>query len=598
MTAERLLAHYERMAEAPDAIERMRRFILDLAVRGKLVPQDPTEEPAARLLERVSMERQRLFGKRRKDTAGTSGRKAPSAPEFKDRIGWEIASIEEVVLELQTGPFGSALHKSDYQANGTPVVNPASIQGGRIVPIGSMAVGPEALERLSGFRLRAGDIVMARRGEMGRCALITDDAAGWLCGTGSVVLRMPRAVYGRYFALLLGSPYVKRHLEGSAVGTTMLNLNQRILLSLVVGVPPLLEQRRIVDKVAELMALCDRLETTRAEREAARDRLTVSGLARLNAPDPETFREDAAFVLNALPTLTARKDQIAQIRETILNLAVRGKLVGQDPAEEPAAVSAARVKLAKPPRYDKRSPEVISGFCGLSINHPGSELPQGWIWVPLVDIARLESGHTPSRNRADWWGGDVPWIGLVDARLHNDGVISETLQTTNDDGLANSAARLLPAGTVCFSRTASVGYVVIMGRPMATSQDFVNWVPTEAISSTWLQLVLMAERPALHRFSKGAVHQTIYYPAWLSMHIALPPVAEQHRIVARTRELLSLCNRLEASLIQADDSRARLLEALIGEALGEKNIGDAGSSRSERSASEPTHLTNARQREA
>ena len=119
---------------------------------------------------------------------------------------------------------------------------------------------------------------------------------------------------------------------------------------------------------------------------------------------------------------------------------------------------------------------------------------------------------------------------LVDARVHNNGRIFDTIKHTNDDaGLANSAARLLPEGTDCFSRTASVGYVVILGRPMATSQDFVNWVPTKAVASEWLQLAMMAERPAQHRFSKGAVHQTIYYPAWLAMHIVLPPLAEQRR---------------------------------------------------------------------
>jgi type I restriction enzyme S subunit len=185
----------------------------------------------------------------------------------------------------------------------------------------------------------------------------------------------------------------------------------------------------------------------------------------------------------------------------------------------------------------------------------------------LVQIARLESGHTPSRNRPDWWGGDIPWIGLVDARQHNNGVIFETIQTTNEKGLANSAARLLPMGTVCFSRTASVGYVVIMGRPMATSQDFVNWVPTDVVSSAWLQLVMIAERPAISRFSKGAVHQTIYYPAWLSMHIALPPLAEQQRIVTMVGELMALCDRLEASLVASDNTRNHLLEALFTEAL-------------------------------
>jgi type I restriction enzyme, S subunit len=256
------------------------------------------------------------------------------------------------------------------------------------------------------------------------------------------------------------------------------------------------------------------------------------------------------------------------LRETILNLAVRGKLAPQDPSDEPASELLKRTPLLpKPARYEKRSPELIPGDCGLSINNPGTRLPKGWLWVPLVKIARLESGHTPSRNRPDWWGGDVPWIGLVDARLHNNGTIFKTIQTTNQQGLANSASRLLPKGTVCFSRTASVGYVVIMGRPMATSQDFVNWVPTGAISSSWLQLVMIAERPAIGRFSKGAVHQTIYYPAWLSMHIALPPLTEQHRIVVKVNELIALCDRLEGRLASGDDTRRRLLDALLHEAL-------------------------------
>jgi type I restriction enzyme S subunit len=199
-------------------------------------------------------------------------------------------------------------------------------------------------------------------------------------------------------------------------------------------------------------------------------------------------------------------------------------------------------------------------------------VPDGWLWAPLVQVARLESGHTPSRNRPDWWGGEIPWMGLVDARAHNNARIFETIQHTNEAGLANSAARLLPEGTVCFSRTASVGYVVIMGRPMATSQDFVNWVPTKAITSEWLQLVMIAEKPAIPRFSKGAVHQTIYYPAWLSMHVALPPLAEQHRIVAKVDALMPLCDRLEASLTATAATRSRLLDAILNEALAPGGI--------------------------
>src|SRR5690349_9435790 len=111
-----------------------------------------------------------------------------------------------------------------------------------------------------------------------------------------------------------------------------------------------------------------------------------------------------------------------------------------------------------------------------------SGLPKGeraandWSWRPLCALADLQSGHTPSRRRPEWWGGNVPWLALPDIRRLHGKYAYETGENTNDSGLANSSARLLPVGTVCVSRTASIGFVTILGRPMATSQDFCNWV--------------------------------------------------------------------------------------------------------------------------
>ena len=135
-----------------------------------------------------------------------------------------------------------------------------------------MAVGENVLERLTTFKLRAGDIVMGRRGEMGRCAVVTKHEEGWLCGTGSLILRLPNGLYPRYLAMLIGSPHVRQYLGGFAVGATMQNLNQSILLKMSIGLPPVAEQHRIVAKVDELMALCDHLEAARTEREEKRDR--------------------------------------------------------------------------------------------------------------------------------------------------------------------------------------------------------------------------------------------------------------------------------------------------------------------------------------
>jgi type I restriction enzyme S subunit len=173
---------------------------------------------------------------------------------------------------------------------------------------------------------------------------------------------------------------------------------------------------------------------------------------------------------------------------------------------------------------------VIPGEFALSVGKPDKPTPQGWSWTALTDVARLESGHTPSRKHPEYWGGDVPWIGIKDATENHGRVLEDTLQHTNKLGIAKSSARVLPPNTVCLSRTASVGYVVVMGRPMATSQDFVNWVCSDAIDYRYLKYVLLSERAAFMRFASGTTHQTIYFPEVKAFHVCLPPLSEQHAI--------------------------------------------------------------------
>lgn len=173
---------------------------------------------------------------------------------------------------------------------------------------------------------------------------------------------------------------------------------------------------------------------------------------------------------------------------------------------------------------------VVPGDVALSVGNPRSALPVGWRWRLLTDLARLETGHTPSRRHPEWWGGSVPWIGIRDATGNHGSIIHKTQQYTNDLGIRNSSARVLPANTVCLSRTASVGYVVVMGVPMATSQDFVNWVCGEEIDYRYLKYVLLAERRAFLRFASGTTHQTIYFPEVKAFHIATPPLHVQQGI--------------------------------------------------------------------
>ena len=149
----------------------------------------------------------------------------------------------------------------------------------------------------------------------------------------------------------------------------------------------------------------------------------------------------------------------------------------------------------------------------------------------MSSVARLESGHTPSRRHPEYWGGSVPWIGIRDATGNHGRVIHETIEYTNELGIENSSARVLPKDTVCLSRTASVGYVVVMGRPMSTSQDFVNWICSEKLNPHFLKYILLAERESLLIFAVGSVHQTIYFPEAKAFHICMPDRRTQDSIV-------------------------------------------------------------------
>ena len=173
---------------------------------------------------------------------------------------------------------------------------------------------------------------------------------------------------------------------------------------------------------------------------------------------------------------------------------------------------------------------TIWGNLALSVGMPDKPAPEGWRWTRLTDVARLETGHTPSRKRPEYWEGEIPWIGIKDATGNHGRKIHDTIQHTNQLGIANSSARILPENTVCLSRTASVGYVVVMGRPMATSQDFVNWVCSENLDSQFLKYVLLGERSAFLRFASGTTHQTVYFPEVKAFHVCLPPLPEQRAI--------------------------------------------------------------------
>ncbi len=216
-----------------------------------------------------------------------------------------------------------------------------------------------------------------------------------------------------------------------------------------------------------------------------------------------------------------------------------------------------------------------------------SDIPvtgEGWGWRLLTELGRLATGHTPDRKRPEYWNGDIPWITLSNIRELDGSIAMDTDEHTTEAGINHSSAVKLPAGTVCFSRTASVGFVTVMGREMCTSQDFVNWVCGPELVPDYLMWSFIYSRESLRSLSSGSTHKTIYFPTVERFCVLLPPVGLQRRFaqIAQVIRAEKLCQA--RSLDKADALFATLQSAAFAGTLFN---GERGTP----SASPPVHST-------
>jgi type I restriction enzyme S subunit len=329
------------------------------------------------------------------------------------------------------------------------------------------------------------------------------------------------------------------------------------------------------------MALCDQLEAARQQREHGRERLVDATLQRLNQPaeDPASFRKDASFALQVLPSLTTTPAQIKQLRQTILNLAVRGKLVEQDPEDEPAddllaTISFERVDSVKSRKM--KSSRSVAPYDG----DGEYELPRGWTWSQLGSITAVEDGAMcdgpfGSKLKTEHY---ISEPGFAVVRLGNIG-IGEFLwgkeghiTSEHFESLPGNHIRpgdLLIAGLAdplvrCCEAPANLG-------PAVNKADCFRLRLHRLINRFFVCQFLNS--PVAKSFAAeenhGMTRERINLGNAKSIPIPLPPLAEQHRIVAKVGELMALCDQLEQQLSQADQQRRRLLEAVLAEALVE-----------------------------
>ena len=568
MSIDLLFADFDRLIQSAESVHRLRRFILDLAVRGKLAPQDPNDEPASELLKRIAAEKARLV---KAGAIGKQDAEAITPKEYPHELppnwGW-----------TRLGAIG------DWGSGSTPHRGEEGLYGGGITWLKSgelndnpYLLGAEetvtktAIEKGSFRENQPGDVLIAMYGAtIGKVAILAEYAVTNQAVCGCTPFG---GVFNQFLFLYLKSQ--RGNFRTASEGGAQPNISKVKIVGTPFPLPPLAEQHRIVAKVDELMALCDRLEAARAEREATRDRLATASLARLNTPDPDptTFQHDVAFALKNLAPLTTRPDRIKALRQTILNLAVRGKLVPQHPNDEPASKLLKRISLERNDLVARNVLRREKPLATIDANKPPFKVPSGWKWSRIGEAVLFTQYGTSTKSSSSEQGVPVLTMGNI-----QDGLVV----WRNEKRIPNTAEELpalyLKRFDLLYNRTNSAELVGKTGIYLGEDdcRTFASYLiriraSREHFCPHFLNLTMntpeFRETQIAPLIKKQTGQANVNGTALRHMLIPVPPLAEQRRIVAKVDKLMALCDRLEASLATGDNTCRRLLAASLHESV-------------------------------
>ena len=392
-------------------IKKLRELILELAVRGKLVPQDPNDEPASELLKRIAAEKAELVKqgkiKKQKPLPEISEDEKP----FELPEGWECARLGNTVAIIRGITFPASEKHKEPSKGKIACLRTANVQDS--IEWDDLLYVSESFVKRSEQFAEKGDIVMSMansRELVGKVAYIYNIPTGSATFGGFLSVIRPYGFNAAFLMSVLRSPNIKSNLiDSSSQTTNIANISLEKLNPLVISVPPIGEQNRIASKVEELMSLCDQLEQQSLTSLDAHQQLVETLLASLtDSQNAEELAENWARISQHFDTLFTTEASIDALKKTILQLAVMGKLVPQDPNDEPASellkrIEQEKAKLVKEGKIKKQKP-----LPPVSDEEKPFELPEGWKWCRLGDLAiGSEAGWSPQcephpRNGDDW----------------------------------------------------------------------------------------------------------------------------------------------------------------------------------------------------
>jgi type I restriction enzyme S subunit len=540
-------------------IKKLRELILELAVRGKLVSQDLNDEPASELLKRIQAEKAKLItdGKIKKDkplAAITENEKPFDLPN-----GWEWVRVGQIGHD-----WGQKPPDSDFTYIEVSAIN--STQG---VVSSPELVRPENAPSRARKVVKKGTVIYSTiRPYLLNVAVIEDDFLPEpIASTAFAIVHPFCFMPPRYFLCYFRSPVFVRYVESVQMGIAYPAINDGQFFSGLIPLPPLAEQRRIVAKVDELMALCDQLETRHSNAAEAHETLVSHLLGTLTqSQSAEDFSTNWQRVAAHFDTLFTTDASIEVLKQTLLQLAVMGKLVPQNPEDEPASEFVKRIIRERDRQIEHEGSRTIAND-----NIQDSEIyisvPDRWQYCRLGNLARFIDyrGKTPNKVSSG--------IPLITAKNVRFGYISRDPEeyvtaAEYESWMTRGFPRL---GDMLFTTEAPLGNVAVIDieENFALAQRVICFKLHDQAVGSFLKIVLMSDQvqKQLINSATGMTAAGIKASKLKEIPVPLPPLAEQHRIVAKVDELMALCDRLKSRITDARQLQQTLADVLVEQAV-------------------------------
>lgn len=527
--------YFDTAFDAPDGIKKLRELILTLAMQGKLVPQDSNDQPASELLKKL---------KNIKNTPVVNSNEM----NFSLPQNWEWERIVNLGI-TQTGTTPPKKDPDNY-GNFIPFIGPGNIKNG-IIDYSGEGLSEKGIEK--GRLIEKNSILMVCiGGSIGKLAMTNQDIS---CNQQINTITVYPELSTQYVYWAMTSQYFQNTVINQAGGSATPIINKLKWSSIPIPVPPYNEQQRIVEKINQLMALCDELEKLKEQKETKKLTVHKSAINQLlDSKDDSNSQKGWHFISNHFNDLYTVKENVSELRSAILQLAMQGKLVPQDQNDQPAS------ELLKEIEKEKKANKVKSLEPIKSESIPYN-LPNGWQWVYLNDFGVWKSGSTPSRTNSAYYCGDIPWVKSGEVKQ---GLIKKTEETITQKALDECSLGLNPIGSVLVAMYgANIGEVGILEVEATTNQAICACQTFSKINNQFLKFLIDSLKGYFISQGAGAAQPNISRVKIINSIVPLPPFNEQERIVEKINQLMALCDDLEKQIEYSSSKQTQLLNAIM-----------------------------------